>query len=303
MSEIRLPLPGYAYNFDLLLEIVRRFAYPARMLVEGAVLWRFTCGRLLAYQRVGASLVVRGDELANAEQAAIARKSLQILGLNRDLSAFYDHAAKDERLWHGVEPLLGLPLFCTETVFEALVTLVIEQHISWKAALRAQCALMRLFGPGELVADDRCVYDFPSPAQLAAASPSQLKPLKITDRRCALIIELARRVDSGALDLEAIADLDDSAACASLMQIKGVGTWTAGNVIGRAFGRYPLLAENDVALQAAVRAYFHDGDDKKSADMVRQALGAHGPYAGMAGHFVLLRWVLDRYPPQMPNSS
>ncbi len=303
MSEIRLPLPGYAYNFDLLLEIVRRIAYPARMLVQDGVLWRFTCGRPLAYHQEGDMIVVRGDGLADFELAGIARKSAQVLGLGHDLSAFYAHAAKDKRLWQAIEPLLGLPLFCAESVFEALVTLVIEQHISWKSALRAQRTLMRQFASGKLVANGRTIYDFPSPAQLAAATPSQLKSLKITDRRCALIIELARRVAAGTLDLESIAALDDSAACASLMQIKGVGTWTAGNCMGRAFGRYPLLAENDVALQAAVRAYFYAGKGEKSAGLIRRALGAHGPHAGLAGHFVLLRWVLDRYPPQMPNSS
>lgn len=46
MSEIRLPLPDYAYNFDLLLEIVKRIAYPARMLAQGDVLWRSTAIRL-----------------------------------------------------------------------------------------------------------------------------------------------------------------------------------------------------------------------------------------------------------------
>ncbi len=46
MSEIRLPLTGCAYNFDLLLEVVRRIAYPARMLAQGDVLWRSTAIRL-----------------------------------------------------------------------------------------------------------------------------------------------------------------------------------------------------------------------------------------------------------------
>lgn len=303
MSEIRLPLPGYAYNFDLLLEIVKRIAYPARMLAQDGLLWRFTCGRPLAYQQIGDEIVIRGDGLGDVEMAAIAQKSARVLGLNRDLTAFYAHAAKHDRLWQAIEPLLGAPLFCTETVFEALVTLVIEQHISWKSALRAQRTLLGQFAVGELVADERTIYDFPGPALLAAATPGQLKPLKITDRRCALLVDIARLVEAGALDLEALASLDDSAACASLMQIKGVGPWTAGNVIGRAFGRYPLLAENDVALQAAVRAYFYAGEGEKSAEMVRRTLGGHGAYAGLAGHFVLLRWVLDRYPPQMTNSS
>ena len=264
MSEIRLPLPGFAYNFDLLLEIVKRIAFPARMLVHDGVLWRFTCGRPLAYQQEGDEIVIRGAGLGDAEQAAIVQKSAQVLGLNRDLSAFFEHAAQHEQLWQAIEPLLGTPLFCTETVFEALVTLVIEQHISWKSALRAQRTLLGQFAAGERVAKERSIYDFPSPDQLAAAAPGQLKPLKITDRRCALIIDIARQVDAGALDLESLAALDDSAACASLMQIKGVGAWTAGNVIGRAFGRYPLLAVNDVALQAAVRAYFYAGEGEKA---------------------------------------
>ncbi len=303
MSEVRLPLPAYAYNFDLLLAFVRRIAYPARLLAKGAVLWRFTCGRALAYQQDGDTLLVRGAGLDARELAAIAHKSAPVLGLNHDLRAFYAHAAQDDRLWRIIEPLLGMPLFCTETTFEALITLAIEQHISWKAALRAQQSLLRLFASGEQLEGGGAIYDFPSPAQLAAAQPSHLKPLKITHRRCALIIEIARQVESGALDLEASAALADSAACASLMQIKGVGAWTAGNCLGRAFGRYPWLAENDVALQAAVRAYFYAGEGEKSPGMVRQALGAQGAYAGLAGHFVLLRWVLDRYPPQAPNAA
>lgn len=303
MSEIRLPLPEYAYHFDLLLEIVKRIAYPARMLAQGDVLWRYTCGRAINYQQVDDTIVVRGDGLADVELAAIAKKSVHVLGLKRDLSAFYDHAEQDEKLWQAIEPLLGLPIFCTETVFEALVTLVIEQHISWKSALRAQCTLLRQFAAGEKLPGVQTIYDFPSPVQLAAATPGQLKPLKITDKRCALLIDIARQVEAGALDLESLATLDDSAACGSLMQIKGVGAWTAGNCLGRAFGRYPLLAENDVALQAAVREYFYAGEGEKSADIVRRALGAHGDFAGLAGHFVLLRWVLDRYPPQMTNSS
>ena len=33
MTEIRLPLPPYAYRFDLLLEFIKRIAYPARLVV------------------------------------------------------------------------------------------------------------------------------------------------------------------------------------------------------------------------------------------------------------------------------
>ena len=292
MSEIRLPLPGFAYRFDLLLEFARRVAHPARMAVDRDALWRYTGGRLVQYRHTDDAIVISGESL----DSSVARASERVLGLNRDLSLFYAYARNNARLWQVIQPLAGLPIFCAESVFEALIALIIEQHISWNAAMRAQRVMLGIFEDGADTPAGR-VYDFPSPSQLAEATPAQLKPLKITDRRCQQIIDIARQVEIGGLDLEGLRELDDETATKRLMRIPGVGAWTAGNVIGRAFGRYPMLAVNDVALQAAVREYFHAGEGDKSAAQVNKTLGEYGEFAGMAGHFTLLRWVLDRYPP------
>ncbi len=295
-KEIRLPLPAYAYRFDLLLEFARRIAFPARMRVEGDCLWRYTAGQLLCYRRVDNSILVSGVGLNDENQALVERASRHVLGLERDLSAFYTFARADAQLWSVVAPLVGLPIFCTETVFEALITLIIEQHITWKTALRAQSRLLQIFDDGAPVGPGR-VYGFPAPAVLARAAPSDLISLKITNRRIALILDIAAVVARGELDLEACRCLSPSAAYARLISIKGVGPWTAGNVIGRAMGQYPYVGDNDVALQAALRQYFFDGVGTKSARQTRETLGACGQYAGLAAHFTLLRWVLDRYPP------
>ncbi len=299
MREIRLPLPPYAYNFNLLLEFVKRIAHPARLVVEGDTLWRFTDGHLLSYCQSGDEIVVRGDSRANGDPDRIERISRQCLGLCCNLTAFYEFAESDQSLWTVVAPLHGLPIFCTETVFEALITLVIEQHISWKNALRYQRTLMRMFSEGVSVGRAK-VYDFPSPLQLAAVAPADMKPLKITNRRIDTLIDVAKAVAGGGLDLEAISQMEPRAAYNRLITIKGVGHWTANNAIGRAMGEYPFVSQNDVALQAAARCYFHGGEGDKSANMVTETLGAYGEYAGLAGHFALLRWVLDRYPPISP---
>ena len=296
MTELRLPLPAYAYRFDLLLDFLRRIAYPARLLVKGDTLWRYTDGQLLSYQESDAALLVRGDSLPAALIRRVERASRRCLGLDQDLTEFYSLAQSDADLWPVVEPLVGLPIFRSETVFEALVTLIIEQHITWKSALRSQRALLRLVGCAAQ-AGLTTVYDFPSPARLARASQAELKPLKITNKRIDLIIAIAAAVHSGELDLEGIRDLPPEQAYERLLAIKGVGHWTASNVIGRALGRYPYLSHNDVALQAAVQHYFHDEAGQKSAAQVSETLNRYGKYAGLAGHFTLLRWVLDRYPP------
>lgn len=296
MTELRLPLPAYAYRFDLLLEFARRIAYPARLVVRGDTLWRFTAGRPLTYRQSAGAIVIGGDSLPAELLWCVEQSSRRCLGLDRDLTAFYEFAKRDPDLWPVVEPLVGLPIFCSETVFEALITLIIEQHIAWKSAMRAQRELLRIAGRSA-GAGQPAVYDFPSPARLARASPSELKPLKITNKRIDLIIAIAAAVDCGQLDLEGIRSLPTVEAYERLLTIKGVGHWTASNVIGRALGRYPYVSHNDVALQAAVREYFHAGVGRKSAAQVNDTLLQYGEFAGMAGHFTLLRWVLDRYPP------
>lgn len=300
MKEIRLPPPAFAYRFDLLLEFVKRIAHPARLIVQGDTLWRFTGGQLLSYRQAGDVIIIQGECLTPATAERVQRLSRHCLGLDRDLTPFYRFAAGDPMLWRVVQPLAGLPLFCTETVFEALITLIIEQHITWKNALRYQRTLMRIFDRGANLGRTT-VYQFPSPQQLARASPADLKALKITNRRIGMIIEIAKAAAGGALDLESIRHLKAKAAYDRLMTLKGVGHWTANNVIGRALGDYPYVSANDVALQAAVQHYFHAGKRPKSAELVRSTLDRYGKYAGLAGHFTLLRWVLDRYPPVCPN--
>ena len=295
MAEYFLELPSHPYRFELLLDFVRRNAFPARMVVEGDTLWRFIGGHLLSFRQDGDAIVLKGPELDKSDYLRIRNLSRQILGLDSDHNDFYTAARRDERLWRHIEPLLGLPLFCTETVFEALVTLIIEQHISWKNALRSQQTLMQILDCGVMAAE-LTIYDFPTPQQLAALEPENLKPLKITNGRIDLILRIARDVLAGDLDLESLRELDTSDTYAKLMSIKGIGHWTAANVLGRAFGKYPYVSHNDVALQSAVNYYFYQDTGDKSAQKVIDTLERFGDYAGLVGHFVLLRWVLDRYP-------
>ncbi len=298
MDQQYLELPSFPYRFDLLLRILRRNAYPARMIVDEDRLWTFIGGQLLCFHQAGHVIVVTGQELHKCDQSRLhdlSRLSRRMFGLDRDLGDFYAAARRDVRLWGHIGPLFGLPLFCAETVFEALITLIIEQHITWTKALRSQRTLMRILHAG-VVTGQHSIHDFPSPQQIAALEAEQLQPLKITKSRVNLILSIARDVRDGLLDLERLRYLDAADAYSRLMTIKGVGHWTAANTLGRAFGKYPYVSHNDVALQAAVNHYFFQGDGEKSAEQVVETLSEYGEYAGLVGHFILLRWVLDKYP-------
>lgn len=293
MPEYLIPYPDHTYRFDLLLAILSRFAHPARQIVREGQLWRVTQGQVVCYQQAEDGIQLRISQQPHSD--ALIQASKRILGIDINLSDFYIFAQSDDILWHVIEPLHGLPIFCNETVFEAMMTLIIEQHITWKNALRSQQTLMQIFDTEQTV-DDVTVYDFPSPEQLAQAEPEDLKPLKITNRRIDLMIRLANDVVNGDFDLDVIQTMDTALAYKHLLKIKGVGHWTANNVISRALGRFPYISHNDVALQSAVLRYFYDDVGEKSAQQVIDTLEPYGEYAGLVGHFTLLRWVVDKYP-------
>jgi len=297
-----LPVRHPPFDFEKLLAIMGRFAYPVRNCVYNNCLWRInrsgTGFALVCHQYTDEAIhVYLAGQVGDISTQHILERSQQVLGLELDLSAFYAFAQADNRLWNIIQPLYGMPVFRTETVFEALVTLIIEQHIAWVNAVKSQMVLLQ-WNNDCIRFGDTIVYAFPTPHQLAVAEAESLKPLKITNKRIDFIIRIAQDNIAGVLNLEEIRNMPIEDAYQTLMAIKGVGHWTASNVLSRALGRFPFVTQNDVALQAAVNHYFYSDVGKKSAGQVSDTFAPYGEFAGLAADFTLLRWVLDRYPLQ-----
>lgn len=306
---MHLPIPP-DYRFALLLDILARFAHPSLYVVRDAALWRVVrhaANDALALVRITAhpdnnylvaDVVAHSPDYPLNDPATTAERERQlthILGLQDDLSAFYGRSQADLHLKPLIAPLMGLPLWRSETVYEALMYVIIEQHIAWTNAQRAQRWLVE-WGEQVLYHDEQAYFAMPTSHQLATATVDDLRPLKITFKRMALLIDIAAQIASGQRDLEALQTMPSQTAYDELMQIKGVGHWTAAVVLSRARGLYDYVAHNDVALQAAVNWYFYAREGRATADTVKATFAQYGNHAGLAAHFTLMRWVLDRYP-------
>ncbi|MEO1645416.1 MAG: hypothetical protein AAFR67_09540 [Chloroflexota bacterium] len=277
------------YRFDLFYDIHAR--YPRRALFalnDGHYMrhMRFSDNHLYAVDiSVGADGQLRAV-VHDAKDEAYHRQQLRhLLGLDADAEAFYTFAQATPALWYVVEPLFGLPLYRSENLYEALIFVIIEQHISWVSAQRAQQTLVNLGYEKRAV--------LMSPEELANKTIDDLKPLKITFRRMNLLISIAQQIVDGTLPVSEWQDLAPDDLYDKLLAIKGVGHWTASVVVARATGQYRFVPHNDVALQAAVARYF---DTEKSPDATKAVFEAFGERAGLAAHFTLMRWVLDEYP-------
>jgi DNA-3-methyladenine glycosylase II len=93
---------------------------------------------------------------------------------------------------------------------------------------------------------DEAVHAFPGPVDLAGSSPADLRQLGFSRQKGRFMIELARSVADGHLDLEGLAALPDDEALDRLCELSGVGRWTAEYVLLRGLGRTHVFPGDDV---------------------------------------------------------
>lgn len=291
------------FNFAKTLDILTRYTHPTLDRVRDNAYWRaLYIEDALALIRVAQAdehhlsiSVMQSD--GEIHQDALMSKLRYMLGIDDDLSAFYDFAYQHQALWDVVQPLIGVRLIRAVSVFEALIMTITEQQISWVAAQKAQRYLVE-WGRHIIHHEGDIFYAFPTVEQFANASLDDLKPMKITFRRMQVIINIAQQIMEDTLDLEAIQHLPIEDAYKALVAIKGIGHWTATWTLSRTHGRHNYVGYNDVALQAAVNRYFYGEEGKIPEAKVTETFAQFGDFAGLAAHYTLMRWVIDRYEAQ-----
>jgi DNA-3-methyladenine glycosylase II len=92
----------------------------------------------------------------------------------------------------------------------------------------------------------------PTPAELLATDTENLRGVGLSRAKTVYLRDLAERLADGRLDLERLRKLDDDAARAELMQVKGVGRFTADGVLMFALRRPDIWPAANLALRRAV---------------------------------------------------
>jgi len=92
-----------------------------------------------------------------------------------------------------------------------------------------------------------------APAPLLAMSNDTMKAAGLSRVKIETLRRLAAAVDSGALDIGALARAKDEVIHAKLTSIKGIGPWTADIYIMFSLARADAWSPGDLALQYAVR--------------------------------------------------
>ncbi len=143
--------------------------------------------------------------------------------------------------------------------FMTLARAIVGQQISVKAA---QSVWNRVLA---------CVPEM-TPAGVLARQPRMLRACGLSDRKTEYIVDLARRFDQGLVHPQRWPLMSDEEVIADLVQVRGIGRWTAEMFLIFNLLRPDVYPLDDLGLQAALRRHYFNGRKASAARMRR--LGA-----------------------------
>ena len=180
--------------------------------------------------------------------------------------AFWDEAARElsrrDRVLHRlIRAHPGIHLKRRADPFTTLARAIVGQQISVKAA---DAIWWRFVA----VADNAPAHKFrrlPA-AKVVAADMADLRTCGLSQRKAEYLSDLARHFAEGKLDPKRWRKLDDEAVIAQLVDVKGIGRWTAEMFLMFHELRPDILPVDDLGLQKAIaREYLRNRAPTRSA--------------------------------------
>jgi DNA-3-methyladenine glycosylase II len=129
-------------------------------------------------------------------------------------------------------------------LFHTLVVSIISQQLSSKASDSIERRIAESI-PYPFNADD-----------MVCIPPERLRVAGLSSRKVAYIQGLAERVNAGSLTYEALSGKDNDEVMAVLMEIPGIGRWTAEMFLIFGLKRPDVLALGDAGLQRAAKMLY-----------------------------------------------
>ena len=147
----------------------------------------------------------------------------------------------DPDLARVVSELGNPPLWAREPGFPTLVLIILEQQVSLASARAAFSRLQNAAKPL-------------SPKRFLAFDDRQLKTIGFSRQKILYCRELAAAIIRGNLDLGKLHEMEDSMARSRLMEVRGIGNWTADIYLMMALLRPDVWPSGDLALATATQA-------------------------------------------------
>lgn len=205
-----------------------------------------------------------------------------VLSAGVRLEEFYAATHPDRALRGLGERFHGLKVIRSPSLYECLVSTVLEQQLNYHFANTVKRRLLAGFGE-KIAFEGRTYGAYPPPERLAALRPAELRALQISERKASYIIGIARAAAAGEL-AAAGNGAAGNAVRERLLGLKGVGRWTAEYAALRGLGDNDALPAEDVGLQKAV-GQIYGLRGHATALGIERRWRRHAPWRGYATYY------------------
>ena len=126
--------------------------------------------------------------------------------------------------------------------FDAVARSIVYQQLSGKAAATIHGRVLGIYGGRA-----------PTPAELAETADERLREAGLSRQKLSYLKDLGRRVAAGDLPIETLHELPDDEVIEALVQVKGIGRWTAQMFLMFRLGRPDVLPDLDLGIQKGIQ--------------------------------------------------
>jgi DNA-3-methyladenine glycosylase II len=153
--------------------------------------------------------------------------------------------------------------------FESLVHIILEQQVSLASAKAALTRLQTRLGTI-------------TPGGILSLDTEALRTCAVSRQKAKYLHHLSEMVESGRLNLESIPLQTNEEVMQNLMQVKGIGPWTAEVVLMLCLQRRDVFPLGDIALVNSVR-HIHEKPGW-TVEEIGQYAACYAPYRTLAAY-------------------
>jgi DNA-3-methyladenine glycosylase II len=257
MKLVTLSLPE-AFSFDLSISFLLRSPKELLHRVEGksVVKLLYVHQRPVLFRVSEARQKLQIDFLS-AEPTVLESNTVkqfvrEWFDLDTDLKPFYQLAAKDALLRDLVKQFHGYRIIGQPDLFESLIWAVLGQQINLSFAYSLKQRFVERFG-GSFSFEQQPYYSFPTAEVVALLGDDDLLPLQFSRQKSKYVVLIAKAFAEGMVSKEKLRGLTLQQAKEKLMQLKGVGNWTANYALMKTFRHPDAFPLEDVAIHNAIK--------------------------------------------------
>ncbi len=206
---------------------------------------------VLAVEPEGSRWRVEGPGIPPAQLRAAARA---LLSLDHPLEEFYRRVRRDPVLRGTERRFRGVRLPRDPHPYESLVHSIIGQQISVGAAAAIKRRLLEQ-GSVRLEHDGLTIPHLPTPAELRRRGVDGLRSVGLSAAKARALLALTESQNLARLERTDWASRPLEEAVEALVELPGVGRWTAENVLLRSAGRIDVFVAGDLGLRVALERY------------------------------------------------